>query len=44
MKDIDTITIDAVAMEISNVLINNKKVPFVNDGKHLKIYKGFKKK
>ncbi|BCY29233.1 M1 family metallopeptidase [Flavobacterium okayamense] len=43
-KKIDTISIDAVAMEIRDVKINNKKVPFVNDGKHLKLYKGFKKK
>lgn len=40
---IDTISIDAITMDFTDVKINNKKVPFVNDGKHLKLYKGFKK-
>lgn len=44
LEKIDTISIDAVAMDFIDVRINNKKVPFVNDGKHLKLYKGFKKK
>ncbi|MBD3724851.1 MAG: M1 family peptidase, partial [Flavobacteriaceae bacterium] len=44
LEKIDTISIDAVAMDFTEVKINNKKVPFVYDGKHLKLYKGFKKK
>ena len=44
VNKIDTISIDAVAMDFIEVRINNKRVPFINDGKHLKLYKGFKKK
>lgn len=44
LEKIDTISIDAVAVDFSDVRINYKKVPFVYDGKHLKLYKGFKKK
>lgn len=44
LEKVDTISIDAVAMDFIEVRINNKKVPFINDGKHLKLYKGFKKK
>ena len=44
LEKIDTISIDAVAMDFTDVRINNIKVPFVNDGKHLKLYEGFKKK
>ena len=44
LEKVDTISIDAVAMNFIDVRINNKKVPFVNDGKQLKLYKGFKKK
>ena len=44
LEKVDTISIDAVAMDFIDVRINNKKVSFVNDGKHLKLYKGFKKK
>lgn len=40
---IDTIAIDAVRMEFSNVKINGKSIPFKNSGKALKIYKGCKK-
>ncbi|CAM3701645.1 M1 family metalloprotease [Flavobacterium saliperosum S13] len=40
---IDTIKIDAVRMEFSEMKINGKAVPFKNSGKSLKIYKGFKK-
>lgn len=42
-KIIDTISIDAVTTDFTDVKINDKKVPFVNDGKHLKLYRGFKK-
>lgn len=44
LEKIDTISIDAVAMDFTEVKINNKKVPFLYDGKQLKFYKGFKKK
>lgn len=40
---IDTIKIDAVRMEFSEVKINGKSVPFKNSGKSLNLYKGFKK-
>lgn len=44
LKQIDTISIDAIRMDFTDVKINNKKVPFVYNGKHLKLYKGFNKK
>lgn len=40
---IDTIRIDAVRMEFSNVKINGKPVRYKNSGKMLKLFKGFKK-
>lgn len=40
---IDTIKIDAVKMEFSDVKINGKSVPFKNSGKSLNLYKGYKK-
>lgn len=40
---IDTIKIDAQKMVISNVKINNKEVKFVNNGKALNLFEGFKK-
>lgn len=40
---IDTIKIDAVRMEFSEVKINGKSVPFKNSGKSLNLYKGYKK-
>src|SRR6476620_954960 len=39
---IDSIKIDAVKMEISDIKINNKIVPFKNSGKHLVLYEGYK--
>ena len=43
LSKIDTIRIDAKNMHFSNVKINNKTVDFVNSGKELKLFKGFKK-
>ncbi|MGX7666776.1 M1 family metallopeptidase [Flavobacterium pedocola] len=40
---IDTIRIDAIKMEFSEVKINGKSVVFKNSGKSLNLYKGFKK-
>ena len=40
---IDTIKIDAVKMDFSDVKINGKSVPFKNSEKSLNLYKGFKK-
>ena len=40
---IDTIKIDAQKMVISTVKINNKEVKFVNNGKALNLFEGFKK-
>ncbi len=40
---IDTIKIDAVRMEFSEVKINGKSVPFKNSVKSLNLYKGYKK-
>lgn len=42
-KKIDTISIDAVAMDFDEVKINGKNVKFVNSGKALKVFKGYKK-
>jgi aminopeptidase N len=40
---VDTIRIDAKNMNFSSVKINNKAVDYVNSGKELKLFKGFKK-
>lgn len=40
---IDTISIDAQRMEITEVKINNKSVPFKNTGKKLQLFRGYKK-
>lgn len=40
---LDTIKMDAIKMEISDVKINNKSVPFKNTGKQLAFYEGFQK-
>lgn len=40
---IDTIKIDAIKMEFSEMKINGKLVPFKNSGKSLNLYQGFKK-
>ena len=42
-SSIDTIRIDAVNMNFTNVKINNKEVIFKNSGKELQLYKGYKK-
>ncbi|UGS22557.1 M1 family metallopeptidase [Flavobacterium channae] len=42
-KSIDTIKIDAINMEFSDVLINGKSVKFKNSGKTLDLFEGFKK-
>ena len=39
---IDTIRIDAVRMEFSEVKINGKQVDFSNSGKSLNLFQGFK--
>lgn len=43
LKKTDTIFLDAIDMKIESVLINGKPAGFVNSGKKLKLYKGFKK-
>lgn len=40
---IDTIRIDAVKMNFTNLKINNKVVDFKNSGKELQLFKGYKK-
>ena len=40
---IDTIKIDAIRMEFSEVKLNGKSVAYKNSGKSLNLYKGFKK-
>lgn len=40
---IDTIRIDAIKMNFTNVKINNKIVAFKNSGKELQLFKGYKK-
>lgn len=40
---IDTIKIDAVRMEFSDLKVNGKSVPFKNSGKSLLLFKGYKK-
>lgn len=42
-KAIDTIKIDAINMEFSEVTINGKSVNFKNSGKTLDLFEGFKK-
>lgn len=42
-KTIDTIKIDAINMEFSEVSINGKLVKFKNSGKTLNLFEGFKK-
>jgi len=43
LASIDTIAIDAIKMEFSNVKINGKAVNFKNSGKALQLFEGFKK-
>jgi len=43
LKAIDTIAIDAIKMDFTNVKINGKTVNFKNSGKSLKLFEGFKK-
>ena len=43
LKAIDTIGIDAIKMDFSNVKINGKTVNFENSGKALQLFEGFKK-
>ncbi|WP_296317797.1 M1 family metallopeptidase [Winogradskyella sp. UBA3174] len=42
-KPIDSIYLDAVGMKFKNVALNNAKVNYKNDGKHLVIYSDFEK-
>lgn len=42
-SSIDTIRIDAINMNFTNVKINKKSVIFRNSGKELQLFKGFKK-
>lgn len=43
LKAIDTISIDAIKMDFSNVKINGKSVNFKNTTKKLQLFEGFKK-
>ena len=43
LKEVDTIYINAVNMDFSNLKINDKQVAFSSDSKFLKLYSGFKK-
>jgi len=43
LKAIDTIAIDAIKMDFTNVKINGKTINFKNSGKALKLFQGFKK-
>lgn len=43
LASIDTIAIDAIKMDFSNVKINGKAVNFKNSGKALQLFEGFKK-
>ena len=43
LTSIDTIKIDAVNMEFSEVKINNQIVKYINSGKSLVLFQGFKK-
>ncbi len=42
-SSIDTIRIDAINMNITNLKINKKTVDFKNSGKELQLFKGYKK-
>lgn len=42
-KEIDTIKIDAKNMQVSNFTINGKSVNFINNGKQILLFEGFKK-
>ena len=42
-SSIDTIRIDAINMNFTNVKINNKEVIFKNSGKELQLFKGYQK-
>ncbi|CAM4095204.1 M1 family metallopeptidase [Flavobacterium antarcticum] len=42
-SSIDTIRIDAINMNFTNLKINNKVVVFKNSGKELQLFKGYKK-
>lgn len=42
-KVIDTIKIDAKDMQVSNFTINGKSVNFINNGKQILLFEGFKK-
>ena len=44
IQKIDTIKIDAIAMEFSEVKINGKKVGFTQNKRNLALYEGFKKR
>ncbi|MCX7549866.1 M1 family metallopeptidase [Xanthomarina sp. F2636L] len=41
LKDVDSVYLDAIAMNFDDVLLNGKKVTFRNDGKNLIIYSQF---
>lgn len=43
IKKTDTISIDAVAMEVSGLTINGKDRPFVNTGRKIQLYDGLKR-
>ena len=43
LSKIDTIRIDAKNMNFLSIKINNKAVDYINSGKELKLFKGFKK-
>ncbi len=43
LKAVDTIAIDAIKMDFTNVKINGKTINFKNSGKALKLFQGFKK-
>ena len=41
-KNIDTIKIDAKNMQIKEVFVNNKSIQFINNGKELLFFEGYK--
>jgi aminopeptidase N len=43
LSTVDTIKIDAINMIFTNLKINNKTIQYLNTGKQLQLYKGFKK-
>ncbi|WP_321538681.1 hypothetical protein [Flavobacterium piscinae] len=43
LSSIDTIAIDAIRMDFSNIKINGKSVNFKNTTKALQLFEGFKK-